>query len=70
LKQDVALAVEMAGIPLADALRLATANPGRFAGGRGVLAVGAPADLIRFRWAPGDRDLTIDTVLALGEERS
>ncbi|WP_395675465.1 N-acetylglucosamine-6-phosphate deacetylase [Inquilinus sp.] len=69
LKQDVALAVEMAGIALADALRLATVNPGRFTGGRGVLAVGAPADLIRFRWAPGDRDLTIDTVLVLGEER-
>lgn len=69
LKQDVALAVEMAGILLADALRLATVNPGRFAGGRGVLAVGAPADLIRFRWALGDRDLAIDTVLTLGEER-
>lgn len=69
LKQDVALAIEMAGIPLADALRLATLNPGRFVGGRGVLAVGAPADLLRFRWAPGDRDLAIDTVLALGEER-
>ncbi|WP_342237432.1 N-acetylglucosamine-6-phosphate deacetylase [Inquilinus sp. OTU3971] len=69
LKQDVALAIEMAGISLADALRLATVNPGRFAGARGVLAVGAPADLIRFRWAPGDPDLAIDTVLALGEER-
>ncbi|MGO4123003.1 N-acetylglucosamine-6-phosphate deacetylase [Inquilinus sp. YAF38] len=69
LKQDVALAIEMVGIPLADALRLATLNPGRFVGGRGVLAVGAPADLIRFRWAPGDRDLAIDTVLVLGEER-
>lgn len=70
LKQDVALAAEMAGISLADALRLATVNPGRFLGGWGVLAVGAPADLIRFRWAPGDRDLAIDTVLTLGEERS
>jgi len=69
LKQDAALAIGMAGISLADALRLATVNPGRFAGGRGVLAVGAPADLIRFRWAPGDRDLAIDTILVLGEER-
>ncbi|MGK9230914.1 amidohydrolase family protein [Inquilinus limosus] len=69
LKQDVALAIEMAGISLADALRLATLNPGRFLGGRGVLAVGAPADLICFRWAPGERDLAIDTVLVLGEER-
>lgn len=69
LAQDVALAVEMAGFTLADALRLATVNPGRFAGGRGVLAVGAPADLVRFRWAPGDCDLSIDTVLALGQVR-
>ncbi|OWJ65931.1 N-acetylglucosamine-6-phosphate deacetylase [Inquilinus limosus] len=70
LKQDVALAIDMASISLADALRLATVNTGRFVGGRGVLAVGAPADLVRFRWAPGDRDLGIDTVLALGEERA
>ncbi len=69
LAQDVALAIGMAGISLADALRLATANPGRFVGGRGVLAVGAPADLIRFRWAPGDQDLAIETVLVLGEEQ-
>ena len=69
LAQDVALAIGMAGISLADALRLATANPGRFVGGRGVLAVGAPADLIRFRWAPGDQDLAIETVLVLGEAR-
>ncbi|MGF6233321.1 N-acetylglucosamine-6-phosphate deacetylase [Inquilinus ginsengisoli] len=69
LKQDVALAIEAAGLSLADALRLATVNPGRFVGGRGVLAVGAPADLIRFYWAPGDRDLVIDTVLVMGEER-
>lgn len=69
LKQDVAFAIGMAGISLADALRLATVNPGRFVGGRGVLAVGAPADLIRFRWAPGDQDLSIDTVLVLGEDR-
>jgi N-acetylglucosamine-6-phosphate deacetylase len=69
LKQDVALAIEMAAITLADALRLATVNPGRFVGGRGRLAIGAPADLIRFHWSSGDRDLVIDTVLLLGRER-
>jgi N-acetylglucosamine-6-phosphate deacetylase len=69
LRQDVALAIGMAGISLADGLSLAAVNPGRFVGGRGVLAVGAPADLIRFRWAPGDRDLALDTVLVLGEDQ-
>jgi N-acetylglucosamine-6-phosphate deacetylase len=39
---------------LGPALRMATVQPGRFVGGRGVLAVGAPADVIRFDWAPGD----------------
>jgi N-acetylglucosamine-6-phosphate deacetylase len=68
LKQDVALAIEMAGIPLACALRLATVNPGRFVGGRGRLVPGASADLMRFRWTPGDRDLGIETVLVLGKE--
>jgi N-acetylglucosamine-6-phosphate deacetylase len=69
LKQDVALAIGMAGITLADALRLATNNPGRFVRGRGRLALGEPADLIRFSWSPGDTDLSIDTVLVLGQER-
>jgi N-acetylglucosamine-6-phosphate deacetylase len=69
LKQDVALAIEMAAITLADALRLATINPGRFVGGHGRLAAGQPADLIRFGWSPGDTDLAIDTVVVLGRER-
>jgi N-acetylglucosamine-6-phosphate deacetylase len=69
LKQDVALAIEMAGISLACALRLATVNPGRFVGGRGRLVPGASADLIRFHWTPGDRDLVVETVFVLGEER-
>lgn len=69
LADMVARAVIMAGIGLDQALALATVNPGRFAGGRGTLAVGAPADLIRFDWAPGDRSLSIDTVLVEGERR-
>jgi N-acetylglucosamine-6-phosphate deacetylase len=69
LKQDVALAIEMAGITLADALRLTTINPGRFVGGRGLLAIGAPADLIRFHWSPGDTDLVIETVMVPGREQ-
>lgn len=59
-------AVAMGGIGLADALSLATVNPGRFVGGRGRLEVGADADLVRFGWAPGARTLDIDTVLVKG----
>jgi N-acetylglucosamine-6-phosphate deacetylase len=67
LNQDVATAVAMAGLSLADGLRLATANPGRFAGGRGVLRAGASADLVRFTWAPGDRVLGITDVYVEGQ---
>jgi N-acetylglucosamine-6-phosphate deacetylase len=66
LADGVATAVTMADLTLAAALRLATANPGRLAGGRGVLRSGAPADLITFAWQPGDRTLAIRTVVANG----
>jgi len=56
----------MADLTLAAALRLATANPGRFVGGRGVLRPGAPADLITFAWQPGDSTLDIRIVVAGG----
>ena len=43
------------------------AQPGRFAGGRrGTLRLGAPADLVRFRWQPGDETLHVEAVLAAG----
>lgn len=67
LKDGVAALANL-GFPLADALRLATVNPGRFVLDRGVLKVGAPADLIRFRWVPGYATLEIDTVLSGGVE--
>lgn len=67
LVEDVALAIGMAGLSLADALRLATANPGAIVGdGRGELTVGAPADLIRFTWQPGDSRLHLREVIAGG----
>jgi N-acetylglucosamine-6-phosphate deacetylase len=62
----VAIAVSMADLTLSTALRLASANPGRFAGGRGVLRPGAPADLITFAWQPGDTTLDVRTVLVAG----
>lgn len=69
LADCVAQATTMGGITLADALRLATVNPGRFTGYRGVIRVGAPADLIRFRWAPGAATLALEAVFARGERR-
>jgi N-acetylglucosamine-6-phosphate deacetylase len=68
LAEDVAVATGLGGLTIAEALRLATVNPGRFAGGRGRLEPGAPADLIRFAWAPGAPTLEIETVLVAGEE--
>lgn len=67
LNDDVAIAAIMADLPLAEALRLATANPGRIIGGRGVLEVGAPADIITFGWSPGDRTLAVTGAWLGGE---
>lgn len=63
---NVAMAIKMAGLSLADGLQLASANPGRFVGGRGRLEVGAPADLIRFAWQPGDTQLNIKSTFSMG----
>ena len=68
LADDVAIAIGLADISLASALAMASSNPGRFAGGRGRLEVGAPADLIRFAWQPGDPTLRIETTLIEGKE--
>jgi N-acetylglucosamine-6-phosphate deacetylase len=66
LADGVAHAATAARLGLGDALRLATVRPGIFTGGRGVLTVGGPADLIRFGWAPGDAVLRLSQVLACG----
>lgn len=68
LSANVAIATEMAGISLADALRLATQNPGRFVGSRGRLEVGARADLIRFEWSQGDRQIQVRETWIGGEK--
>ena len=63
----VARTVGMTGLSLAQVLGLATRNPGRFAGGRGKLEVGAAADLIQFEWAPGAERLDIAATYLAGE---
>jgi N-acetylglucosamine-6-phosphate deacetylase len=42
--------VNQVGLTLGEAVALLTAAPGRVVGGRGVLAVGQPADLMSFHW--------------------
>ena len=67
LKDAIAYVVANTGFSLGDAVTMATANPGRFAGACGVLRVGSPADLIRFRWEPGFSTLIIEDVLVRGQ---
>ena len=42
--------VNQVGLTLGEAAGLMSSAPGRIVGGRGVLAVGQPADLVAFRW--------------------
>jgi N-acetylglucosamine-6-phosphate deacetylase len=68
LIENVAIAMRMAGLSLAQALRLATANPGAFVGGRGVMKLDAPADLIRFTIDGKTGSFELKTTLVHGEE--
>jgi N-acetylglucosamine-6-phosphate deacetylase len=68
LKDGVARAAKMMGGALWDVVRMATENPGRFAGGRGVLRVGERADLVRFTMDAAGSGLCIKTVVVAGKE--
>ena len=68
LSANVAIAIEMAGLSLADALRFATENPGRFVDDRGRLEVGARADLFTFEWSAGARRLAVLETWVHGEK--
>ena len=70
IKDGIARAMTMAGISLGESVRMATENPGRFAGGAGVLEVGMPADLVRFSIEGGGTGLRIERVLVRGKEWS
>lgn len=67
LCDDIATAMAMAGLSLAEALGLATSNPGRFVQGRGRLEAGADADILLFDWQDGAPGLTIRETWVRGE---
>jgi N-acetylglucosamine-6-phosphate deacetylase len=67
LKDGVARAMSMTGSSLADSLRMATENPGRFVGGLGILRIGYPADLVRFTIERGGTALKIASVIVKGQ---
>ncbi len=46
----VPVLVNQVGLPLGEAIALMTEVPGRFVGGRGLLTVGKPADLVAWHW--------------------
>jgi N-acetylglucosamine-6-phosphate deacetylase len=70
LKDGIARAMTMIGISLGESIRMATENPGRFAGGVGRMQVGKPADLVQFRIESGGNGLRIERVLVKGREWS
>jgi N-acetylglucosamine-6-phosphate deacetylase len=68
LKDGIARASRMMGGALGDAVRMATENPGRFVRGRGLLRVGARADLVRFTINEAESKLCIKTVVVAGKD--
>ena len=68
LKDGIAWATVSGACSLADAVRMATENPGRFAGNRGLFRLTEPADLVRFSLDASSATLRIDTVLVEGGE--
>lgn len=66
LKVGVARVARLPGFALKDAIPMATENPGRLVGGRGVLRAGADADLVQFQWEEGRDDLQIAQVFLRG----
>lgn len=60
--------VNQVGLTLGEAVALMTQAPGRILGGRGVLAVGQPADLVAFRWDGSAARPEVDGVWVRGEK--
>lgn len=69
LKDGIAQAVSSGACTLAEAVRMATENPGRLTGDRGILRAGAKADLVRFTIDPEMKRVTIQMVMIEGVEQ-
>jgi N-acetylglucosamine-6-phosphate deacetylase len=69
LRDTVLKAMRTCELPMADAFRMVTENPGRFIG-RGKLCVGAHADLIQFAIRPDSTTLDLRMVMVQGREQS
>ena len=67
LASNVPIAMQMANLSLAEALQLATSNPGHFINGRGKLQIGERADLISFIYEPQMKQLDIQAVWVAGK---
>lgn len=68
LKDGIARTVAMTGISLGESVRMATENPGRFAGGAGQMRIGMAADLVQFTLEKDGQGLRIERVVVRGEE--
>lgn len=69
LRDGIANVARLPGFSMQQAVCMATENPGRFVGGRGVLRVGAPADLVQFTWNSASGDLDVRRVFVRGVEQ-
>jgi len=67
LHVGIANTVNQTSLSLGDAVAMATLNAGRFAGGRGLVAPGASADLVLFMHEPGCVGLDIRECWLAGE---
>lgn len=68
LVDGIARVAGIEGVALGGAIQMATENPGRFAGRRGALRIGAEADLILFDWNAASNALQILNVLVQGAQ--
>jgi N-acetylglucosamine-6-phosphate deacetylase len=71
LDWDLAHFLSFTGLELGQAIRLCTVNPARVLGlppSYGRLQEGAPANLVTFRWQPGDDRLRIERTIRAGRE--
>lgn len=68
VKDGILRAISSGGISLVEGLSMATANPGRFTGGIGILRPGAAADIIRFTVDEDSNKLNIERIWLRGVE--